>query len=610
MATKVYDTNEELLRDVLNCFLEEDIDLIVRAWDYARHHYATLQHRTGEPFLQYVLRVAKILVDLGSSPIVIAAAIVFPPLPCYKAAFSDLKNIFSDQQELLRLVEELFNLSHFEWDVWPNNSDDRDSELRKEVMLKMFLLAIGELKEDDSARTLLNVVHFQKREKQVENIIRMMLASVTDIRALIIKLADRLYFMKSLKYLSDEDKRAIHSTRLAHISLAIYAPLADRLGLWQLKSELEDMSFRLLDFDAYKAIARQLAVKKEQRDQAVDDIIPLIKDALRVYGVQAEVTGRAKHIYGIHKKMEAKQLTLEQVNDLLGIRIIVSMPEDHNEDQNLSSEAGNAKRQAQKAKRQVQRAIQQKAIQECYYIQDIILEKWPPIKSFYDGQVGRDWIAHPKENGYQSLHTTVEIEKKIVEIQIRTQQMHETAEFGAAAEHWRYKDPKIYRKGKIPRVTKEKDVMWGKQLVELRKSMTNQQEASDLKQKNLLKDRIYAITPQGHVLDFPKGSTPLDFAYRIHTELGHRYTGAKIAGHMVSLDYQLKNGEIVELITSRARKGPNPEWLSISKDKDGRKRYIFARTRQARSKIINWLNKHDEEYKSRHEEQIKLKTLK
>ncbi len=566
MSTEIYAPSEQLIEDILKCFPDER-DLIRRAWDFAESHYGSSRHPTGKPYLEYMLRVAKILVDLGSVPIVVAATIVNPPLPQYADILDDLKSIFSDQLELVRLVEELFSVSGLELDVWPNHSEGKEARVRKEVLLKMYLLTIEGAESGDPEQNLLKAVHFQKREKQVENIIRMFLANVTDVRALIINLAERLYFMKSLKYLTDEEKRAIYCSRLAHITLAVYAPLADRLGLWQLKSELEDMSFRLLDRETYRAIADQLAARKGERERSVNNIIALIEALIEGYGIQAEVNGRAKHIYGIYKKMVAKQLTLEQINDLLGIRIIVDRSEGFDDDKEV--------------------------IRECYDVQEIVFGEWPPILSFYDGEVGRDWITHPKENGYQSLHTTVEIEGKIVEIQIRTRQMHETAEFGAAAEHWRYKDPKIYRKGKTPRVTKAREVNWGKQLVELRKNINNQQEAKDLLQQGLLKDRIYVITPQGHVLDFPKGSTPLDFAYRIHTDLGHRYTGAKVDGHIVRLDYHMNNGEIVELIASRPRPGPNPGWLDVNKDEEGHSTYIFARTSQARSKIRSKLKENE-----------------
>ena len=553
MSTDIIVTNEELIESVQGHFPDEDINLLRFAWAFAEKRYASLEHPTGKPYLAYVLGIAKILADLGSAPIVIAATIIFPPLPQYRKVFPDLKTTFSNRPELVQLVEEIFSLSNLEWDVWPEYPEDRETILRKEVLLKMFLLAIDTADDENHESSSMRIARFQKREKQVENIIRMFLASVTDIRALIIKLADRLYFMRLLKNLSIEEKRAIHYIRLARISLTIYAHLADRLGLWRLKSELEDMSFRLLDMEAYKSLAGQLAARKEQREQIVDEIILLIQAALAEYGIQAEISGRAKHIYSIYRKMEARQLTLEQINDLLGIRIIVSIPE------------------------------------ECYFAQEIIHAKWPPKRSFYDGDVGRDWIVTPKENGYQSLHTTIEIKGRIVEVQIRTHEMHETAEYGTATEHWRYKDPKLYRKGKTPRVTKEREINWGVQLVELRKNINNQLKIADLMQKGLLKDRVFTITPVGHVIDFPKGVTPLDFAYRIHTDLGHRFTGAKVGGRIVPLSYQLKNGDIVELITTRARSGPNPEWLTTSKNENGKSAYIFAKTRSTREKIRSWL---------------------
>ena len=580
MATETHVPSEKLIEYVQCRFSLSDIDLVKQACAFAEKHYASRNHPTGIPYSEYALSVAKILADLDSVPIVIAAAIISPPLSIYPLILSDLKATFNDQVELVKLVEEIFQLSNLEWDVWPESSESNKNGERKEILLKMSLLAIDGEKNEDQEQHALTAIHFQKKEKQVENIIRMFLAGVTDILALIIKLADRLQFMRLLKNLTETEKEEVHCTRLARISLTVYAPLADRLGLWQLKSELEDMSFRLLDRETYKKIGEQLHAKKHERAQAVNDIVPMIEAALAEYDIHAEVTGRAKHIYGIYKKMEAKQLALEQINDLLGVRIIVDKPE------------------------------------ECYLVQEIIHDRWSPITSFYDGEVGRDWIATPKENGYQSLHTTVEVDNTIVEVQIRTHEMHETAEYGAAAEHWRYKDPKIYRKGKVPRVTKEKDINWGKQLVEVRKKLNNGQEAATLMQQSLLKDHIYVITPQGHVIDLRRGATPLDFAYRIHTDLGHRYTGARVDDHIVRLDYELKNGEIVELITSRARSGPSPDWLAMSKDEQGKTNYLFARTRQAREKIQNWLNKQnkntntqkqDDTEKSKHHDTQRLK---
>lgn len=560
-------TRAELLEELLDDFSKEESALIERAWVFAERRYTDIRHPSGDLYLDYALHIAQILANLGSDTIVIAASLLYPPLPFYMKSYPELETEFKEQTELLRLIRELHTLSNLEWDSWPIDVEEKDIRTRKDVILKMYLLAIeGDGLETDSLErkgweelNALDAARFQKREKQVENIIRMFLASIDDVRALLIRLADRLYFMRRLKYISDAEKKALRAPHLARITLAVYAPLADRLGLWQMKSELEDMSFRLIDMDTYKAIAGQLTLKKEERAEAINEIIPLIQNALAEYVTRVEVSGRAKHIYSIYKKMEAKQLTLNEINDLLGIRIIVE------------------------------------SNQDCYDVQEIILDTWPAMTSFYDGESGRDWIATPKENGYQSLHTTIRINGKIVEVQIRTFAMHEQAEFGAAAEHWRYKDPKIYRKGKLPRVTKEKDLNWGKGLAEQRKMMENQPEVTDQAQKDLLKERIYVITPKGHVIDFPQGATPLDFAYRIHTDLGHRYSGARVDRHIVRLDYHLKNGEIVELIASRARSGPNPEWLARSKNETGESSPIFARTRNTRAKIQSWINKHETE---------------
>jgi GTP pyrophosphokinase len=386
----------------------------------------------------------------------------------------------------------------------------------------------------------------------------MFLVAATDYRALIIKLADRLYLMKLLKDLPLAQRESLHYTLLAKITLAVYAPLADRLGIWQLKPELEDLSFRLLEPQKYIAIAKEFDQKKHERKLYITHIvIPALREKLEAFGVQAEISGRAKHIYSIYQKMEAKQLTFDKINDLLGVRIVVDRQED------------------------------------CYTAQAILHAFWQPVTDVYDGKAGRDWIAHPKENEYQSLHTTIYFQDKEVEVQIRTHGMHEVAEYGADAAHWRYKARKAYRRGKTPKEARAKERIWSSQLAEKRRNVKLAEESVPAQQRDLLKKWIFVITPQGHVIDLDAGSTPLDFAYRIHTDLGHRYTGAKVGNHLVRLDYELQNGEIVELITSRVRKGPNPDWLAKSKDKDGKSNYLFARTRQARHKIHSWLNKHN-----------------
>lgn len=555
---ETYVTTEKLLERLEEHFPQGDLDLVKRACAFAEEYFASVVHPTGQPYIQYAFSVAKLLADLGANLAVISATMVYPPPSVTENVLDALRKQFKDEDELLELVEEVLHLSQLEWDVWPTFLESHESRERKEILHKMYLLAIDEAKSEDQEHISLTVAHFQKREKQVENLVRMFLAAATDIRALIIKLADRLLFMRLLKDVSQTRKESLHYTLLAKITLAVYAPLADRLGMWQLKSELEDMSFRLLEPSKYKAIARQLADKKQEREDYIAHIVPIVLNKLKEWGIEkAEISGRAKHIYSIHQKMEAKQLTFEQINDLLGIRIIVD------------------------------------AREECYDAQEIIHMYWPPMTDVYNGQPGRDWIAEPKANRYQSLHTTIRIEDKTVEVQIRTHEMHEVAEYGAAAEHWRYKESKTYRKGKTPRVNKLKDQIWSEQLAELRKSLANVPTSAAPRRRNLLKHQIFVITPEGHVIDLSAGATPLDFAYRIHTDLGHRYMGAKVDDHIVRLDYELKNGEIVELITSRVRKGPSPEWLAISKDEEGRSNYMFARTQQARKKIHSWLNKHN-----------------
>jgi len=546
IVRKTYVTIEMLIEYAQRYFSPEELDLFTRACTFAKTHYAGLPHPTNVPYIQYVCGVAKSLFELGTDATVISAALVYPP-PCMsEKVLDDLRDVFKNEEELVKLVEEVLHLDHFVCDVWPTSLEQNGTE-RRVVLRKMFLLAVDEMRSEDRARGPLEAAHFQKREKQIENLIRMLLAAVTDVRALIIKLTDRLHFIKLLKDVPQEQKEVCQYVLRAKIALAVYGPLADRLGMWKLKSDLEDMSFRLLDMNKFKEIAIHLASKKAEREAYITyEIIPELQKVLEEYGIKAEIYGRAKHIYSIYKKMEAKQLTFDEINDLLGVRVIVE------------------------------------TIKDCYDVQEVLHMYWPAVTSVYNGEIGRDWITNPKENQYQSLHTTILIENKMIEVQIRTHEMHEIAEYGAAAEHWRYKEDKAYRKGRTSRVTKEKDQIWSDQLAELRRSL---EHAQDFATPSLWKKRIFVITPKGHVIDLPTGSTPLDFAYRIHTELGHRYTGAKVDNHIVRLDYQLKNGEIVELITSRVGKGPSPQWLAINKDEDGKSTYVFAHTRQAREKI-------------------------
>ena len=551
MSSETCAATENLIEHVRGHFAPNHLELIKRACAFAEDHFEHIKHPTGKPYIQYASEVAKLLDNLGADHIVISAVMVYSPQPMSDTVLDEVKKKFKGENELINLVEEVLHLGWLEWNIWPTPLENDSFRERKETLQKMFLLAIDDTYEEGQEINPLTAVYFQKKEKQVENLICMFLAAATDIRALIIKLADRLHFIKLLKDLPPSQQKLIHYTLLARMTLAVYAPLADRLGMWQLKSGLEDMSFRLLDMETFKKIAVQLDATKKEREKCIDDIIPIIRAELEAFGIKAEIAGRAKHIYSIYQKMEAKQLTFEQINDLLGIRIIVDN------------------------------------IEDCYNVQSILHEFWPPQTAVYYGKAGRDWIVNPKANLYQSLHTTIKVKDKIVEIQIRTREMHEIAEYGVGAAHWRYKESKAYRKDKTHVEAWMKDR--NQQLAERRKLLTGEQGATIPTLKDPINDRIFAITPEGHVIDLPAGATPLDFAYRIHTTLGHMYVGAKVGDRLVRSDYVLKNGDTVEILTSRTRKGPNPEWLSKSKDMDGQSKYV--RTRQARSKIQNWLNK-------------------
>lgn len=544
-------TTEFLLERLKNHFLSENLELLKQACSFAKDHYANLAHPTGKSYIQYVFEVALMLDELRADITVITAAIISPPLFVQQKVLDDLKLKFTE--EIQELVKELIRLGRLEWSDWSIASEQGEFN-EQDILQKMFYLAITEAKNKDQAEDSTMMIRFQKKEKQIENLIRMFLTTTTNIHAHMIKLVDRLHFMELLKDLPQNHQESTRCALLANITLAIHAPIADRLGMWRLKSELEDMSFRLLEPDKYKEIAKQLAAKKEERRQYVDDVITFVREKLETSSIKAEISGRAKHIYSIYQKMDAKQLTLDEINDLLGIRIIVDTSED------------------------------------CYNVQSILHEYWPPLTAFYDGKAGRDWIANPKLNLYQSLHTTILIENRAVEIQIRTHTMHTVAEYGVAAAqdavHWRYKESKAYRKVKTLGDAEVKDR--SRQLADLRMILAKEQNSSFSTPKDMLKDWIFVITPQGHIIDLPAGATPLDFAYRIHTELGHRCIGARVGGKYVRLDYELKNGEVVEIIASRAGKGPSSEWLSISRDEENKDKYMYARTHQARDKIRHW----------------------
>jgi GTP pyrophosphokinase len=386
-------------------------------------------------------------------------------------------------------------------------------------------------------KSVVKLHHFHGEEdesspEQVERLRRMLLSMVDDVRAVLIKLAFRVQRLRQLKLADISEQQNI-----ARESLEIFAPIANRLGIGQLKWELEDLAFRYLEPDIYKSIAKNLQEKREEREQFIEDVIVTIKDIANKENISAEVSGRPKHIYSIWKKMSSKRRSFEELYDVRAVRVVVE------------------------------------SIAECYVILGLVHAQWRHIDKEFD-----DYIANPKENGYQSLHTAVYgLHAKPVEVQIRTRQMHEFAEFGVAA-HWRYKE----NDGSNINVQSGIDSL--RKLLD--STTSNDEDLMESFRSEMFHDRVYALTPEGRVIDLPEGGTPLDFAYAVHTEIGHRCRGAKVNGRIVQLTYQLKNSERVEILTTK-EPAPRRDWL-IS-------HLGFIKTSRARNRIRSWFRKQDKE---------------
>ena len=373
----------------------------------------------------------------------------------------------------------------------------------------------------------------RKRELSIETLRKTFLAMDSDVRVVLIKLADRLHNMRTLGAFPDAKRR-----RIAQETLDIFAPLANRLGIWQIKWELEDLGFRYTNPEKYKEIAEQLAVRRESREAEIQHIIDAISKLLKDAGIKAEISGRPKHIYSIYKKMMEKGKSFDLVRDVRGVRLIV--PD----------------------------------IAACYAALGIIHTHWRPIPNEFD-----DYIAAPKDNFYQSLHTAVIYDDgRPVEVQIRTIEMDENAEFGIAS-HWRYKEGG-------PRDKYDERINWLRRVMEWRGDVEDAQEFVDSMKTDVFKDRVYVFTPHGDIIDLPAGSTPIDFAYHVHTNVGNRCRGAKVNNKLVPLDYELQTGEQVEILTAK-QGGPSRDWLNPSLG--------LVKTQRARSKIRAWFKKQDQD---------------
>jgi GTP pyrophosphokinase len=371
---------------------------------------------------------------------------------------------------------------------------------------------------------------------QAENLRKMFLAMAQDLRVVIIKLADRLHNMRTLWALKPDDQR-----RIARETMEIYAPLAARLGIWEIKWQLEDLSFRYLQPEEYKFTAELIDAKRGARETYVAQAIEVLREELRKQGIEAEIQGRAKHIYSIHRKMEkyaGDGKSVDEIYDLLAVRVLVD------------------------------------TVTDCYTALGVVHGMWRPLPGSFD-----DYIANPKESMYQSLHTTVmALNAQPLEVQIKTYEMHRSAEYGIAA-HWRYKE------GSKRDSRYEERLAWLRQLLDWQREIAQPEEMVEAVKTDIFQDQVFVFTPKGQIKDLPTGSTPLDFAYRIHTDLGHKCVGAKVNGRLVSLNYQLKNGEVVEVVTSKSSKGPSRDWMNSNLG--------FIRTTHAREKIRQWFKRQE-----------------
>ena len=466
-----------------------NVDLIKKAYNFAKKYHGDQRRKSGELYIIHPLNVAYILAQLELDYETICAA-------------------------LLHDVVE-------------------DTEVTSKQLADEFGTNIAEMV--DGVTKLKKIQYTSAEEQQVENYRKMFLAMGKDIRVILIKLADRLHNMRTLKFLS-RDRQIAN----AQETMDLYAPLANRLGLYSLKWELEDLSFKYLNLEEYKEIINGLDEKREERLKFIEQIKEQIQEKLKEQNIEAEVTGRAKHIYSIYRKMQRDNSTLDQIYDLFALRIIVN------------------------------------SVKDSYTCLGMVHELYNPMPGRF-----KDYIAVPKANMYQSLHTTLIGPKGVpFEVQIRTWDMHRTAEYGIAA-HWAFKEANKTKRANV--VVTEDKLSWLREALEWQKDTQDPQEFLNTLKTELFEDEVYVFTRSGDIKVLPKGATPIDFAYSIHTEIGNRMTGCKINSKMMPIITKLNNGDIVEIITTDIPKGPSRDWLK------------FIKSSGARNKILQWFKKAERE---------------
>ena len=501
---------KEFLEKLPDSYSVLEIEQIEKAYKLAEEAHKGQTLASGLPYFSHCVAVATILAEMSVPPELITASLLHDSVEDTELTLEDIKKEFN--QEIASLVDGATKLTHL-----PNLlRGDQHAE------------AIDIVKEP--------VPHRKVREEEIaETLRKTFLAMSDDIRVVLIKLADRLHNMRTLSYFSEDMQK-----RIAQETLDIFAPLANRLGIWQIKWELQDLAFRYVAPKEYKEIAEKLANRRADRERQIEEIIKRLREELEAEGVHAKMSGRPKHIYSIYKKMSRKEMPFEMLMDLRGVRLVV-------ED-----------------------------VAACYKALGVVHMKWRPIPGEFD-----DYIAARKDNNYQSLHTAVIFDDgKPLEVQIRTEEMHENAEYGIAA-HWRYKEDLTNIKESY-----QQKISWLRSLFAWRQEDEDAEDLVDSWKSDVFKDRVYVLTPQGDIIDLPAGSTPIDFAYHVHTEIGHRCRGAKINGKLVSLDYVLETGNQVEILTAK-RGGPSRDWLNPNLG--------LVRTSRARSKIKQWFKRQDRE---------------
>jgi len=464
-------------------------ELVIKAYNLAAEAHSEQRRISGELYVSHPVEVASILVDMGMDTNTVVAGLLHDVIEDTRYTYDELKDIFGE--EIAELVDGVTKL--------------------------------GKIK------------YKSKEEEQADNVRKMLLAMAKDIRVILIKLADRLHNMRTLRYMPpDKQKEKSKET------FDIYAPLAHRLGMFKIKWELEDLAFRYMYPTEYYDLVNQVAEKRKEREAYISMIMDEIVDKLKNSSIECDIDGRPKHFYSIYKKMLSQNKSIDQIFDLTAIRVLVD------------------------------------SIKDCYAALGLVHTIYKPIPGRF-----KDYIAMPKPNMYQSLHTTViGPQGKPFEIQIRTYEMHRVAEYGIAA-HWKYKETGSSKE--TPKDSMDQKLVWLRDMLEWQKETADAEEFMEAFKIDLFADEIFVFTPKGEVINLPQRATPIDFAYRIHTDIGNRTVGAKVNGNMVTLDYKLTTGEIVDIITSSKPKGPNIDWLNI------------ATSNQAKTKIKAWFKKEKRE---------------